>query len=100
MSQIFFKTTYLGKNCEVMTGWDPPLGFYHLTIFDPNASDDADTDVLWDGLDRLGFCRDIKNIEKAFQNLNINPPDEIYTLIDKKEGNVFYKWDSNQWVKY
>jgi hypothetical protein len=47
MSQIKFNVEFEGKKAEVMTGWDPPLGYYHLTIFDTDP--EAEDEILWDG---------------------------------------------------
>jgi len=97
MSQIKWKIEYKGKQAEVMTGWDPPLGYYHLTIFDldPNAEDE----LLWDGLGNLGFCRKLDTIRKTLDDLGITCPPGLFELIDQREGNTIYRWEDDEWQK-
>jgi hypothetical protein len=48
MSQIIFKTT---DNKTVITGWDRPLQYAHLTVFD------ADEEIVFSGLDSTDIFR-------------------------------------------
>jgi hypothetical protein len=98
MSQIKFKTLFNGKKAEVMTGWDPPLGYYHLTIFDTDPN--AEEEVLWDGLDLMGFCRKLDTIEKKLAELGIEAPPGLLELIDRREGNVIYRYDGTRWSRF
>jgi hypothetical protein len=97
MSQIKFNVEFEGKKAEVMTGWDPPLGYYHLTIFDTDP--EAEDEILWDGLGSMGFCRKLDRIEKTLADLGIEAPPGLLSLIDRREGNVVYKHDGNKWVE-
>lgn len=97
MSQIKFLATYNGKPAEVMAGWDPPLGYYHLTIFD--ADPNAEEELLWDGLGNMGFCRSLNKIKTTLESLNIEAPPSLLDLIDRREGNVVYRWIGDKWER-
>jgi hypothetical protein len=97
MSQIKFYVEFNGKKAEVITGWDPPLGYYHLTIYDTDPN--AEEEVLWDGLGSMGFCRKLDSIEKKLAELGIQAPSGLLKLIDRKEGNVVYKHDGKTWAQ-
>ena len=72
MSQVKFRTEYKGKQAEVMSGWDPPLGYYHLTIFDTDP--EAEEEIIWDGLNELGFSRKLASVQVKLYSLGITPP--------------------------
>jgi len=97
MSQIKFRTEFQGKAAEIMAGWDAPLGYYHFTVFD--ADPEAEEELLWDGLGNLGFCRKLDTIRETVDTLGLEPPPEFYDLIDRREGNVIYNWDGEQWIR-
>jgi hypothetical protein len=99
MSQIKFDTTYQDRDVEVMTGWDPPLGYYHLTVFDKDPN--TDDEVCFDTFSKLGFCRNLNAIKQMLMELNIKPPPETFNLVEKREGNVIYKWNGEEsvWTK-
>lgn len=97
MSQVLFDTQFRGHWVDVMSGWDPPLGYYHLTIFNLD-DDEGPPEVLWSGLDRLGFCRTLSKIQEALESLGITPPPEFFDIIDRKEGNISYRWDGTKWT--
>jgi len=97
MSQVKFNTTYKGLPAQVVSGWDRPLGYYHLTIY--NVRLDADEDVLWDGLSKLGFCRDIKLLREVIEGLGIKPPPDFYERVALNEGNVLHSYsESKGWT--
>ncbi len=98
MSQIKFDTRYQDKDVEVVTGWDPPLGYYHLTVFDKDP--ETEDEIVYDGLGLLGFCRTLKTVKQALLELNIEPPPETFDLVEKREGNVIYKWSGEGWNRY
>jgi hypothetical protein len=95
MSQVKFKAKYKGEDVEVVTGWDPPLGYYHLTIFD------ADNKAVFDGFDILGFCRKLNMIKEVMNTLGIQVPPETLDIVDRREGNVVYNWNGELsiWTK-
>jgi hypothetical protein len=95
MSQIKFDTRYKDRDIEVVMGWDPPLGYYHLTVFDKSPS--AEDEIVYDGLGKLGFCRQLDKIKQAVVSLNIEPPPEAFELVEKREGNVVYRWNGKEW---
>lgn len=100
MSQVRFETEFKNKPAEVVSGWDAPLSYYHLTIFDTDPA--APEEVFWSGLDVLGFTNDIDTIRNTLEKtLNINPPMGFYDLILRHEGNVIYYWDftKGEWVR-
>jgi hypothetical protein len=94
MSQIKFNALYEGKPAQVMAGWDRQLGYYHLTIFDLDPK--AEEEVLWDGLSKHGFCRNLNTIRDTLDDLGITPPPGLYYLVEEREGNVIYVWDASK----
>jgi hypothetical protein len=91
MSQINFKANK--GDVKVITGWDPPLGYYYLTIL-------KDDETIFDGFDMLGFCREIKKLEHLIRDLGIEIPPETLALIDRREGNVIYEYNGTSWNVY
>jgi len=95
MSQIRFNAKFDGKDVQVSTGWDRPLQYYHLTIFDMNPN--AEDDVVWSCLDHFGFCKSLDIIKDQLKKMNIECPEGTFDLIARKEGNVFYAWRDGKW---
>lgn len=87
MSRVFFPSEYNNQSVEVVVGWDRKGAFYHLTIFD------QDYNVLWDGLEHLGFCRDIRALENTLSSLVTNIPRKTINFVGECEGNVDYHWN-------
>jgi len=96
MSQVRFKTTYEGKNVEVMAGWDNPLQYYHLTIFN---LDDPDEEVIFSGMDHWGFStKSPDRLHEQLQMMGIESPVGFAERVQKKLGNVFMTWDGENWI--
>jgi len=94
MSQVKFKANYKGEDVEVVTGWDPPLGYYHLTIFD------ADNEVVFDAFEIIGFCRELNKLNILIKDLSIKIPPETLEIVFRREGNVIYKWNGESWNRH
>lgn len=97
MSQVKFKTKYDGKNVEVVGGWDNPLQSHHLTIFDLDAPDDAETDVLWCQMDHVGFPKTLEPLQKQLFIMGIDPPEGFWECCSLHEGNVVFTYRDNEW---
>jgi hypothetical protein len=89
VSRIAFQAEYEGQPAEVVVGWDRRLGYYHITIYD------LKDEILWDGLEHLGFCRDISTIERHLNSLVTPIPHNTINLVGEREGNVDYRWNEN-----
>jgi hypothetical protein len=96
MSQVIFKTEWNGKRVEVMAGWDAPMSFYHLTVFDPNPEPTAETDALWAEMDhhRISELDNVEIIKQDLAGLGIQPPPGFWNRVSPKcEGNIRFIWD-------
>lgn len=95
MSQVSYKTTYDGRNVEVVGGWDSPLNNYHLTVFDLDEA--AFTDVIYCQLDSfpLGQPRTTDPLKEALEDLGISAPDSFWETCAKQEGNTMYSITEN-----
>lgn len=98
MSRISFKATYEGREVEVVGGYDRPLDYYHLTVFNP---EDDDEECAWSGLDHLDFSqmRTLDYAKKQLESMGINPPDGFWERCEKKDGNVFHDWQCGEWIR-
>jgi hypothetical protein len=92
MSQVKFQTTYKGKRAEVMAGWDVPLKYYHLTVFNLDAEDDED-ECFYSGMDDNPFSvKTIGPLKVKLAQLGIEAPDGFWERAERKEGNTFYTY--------
>jgi len=96
MSQVNFKTQYLGKPVEVMAGWDRPLGHYFMTIFD--LAPDSDEETVWSTLDNPAKF-DLKGIQIKLYQLGIEEPDGFWMRVELQEGNVLHTFENGGWFR-
>lgn len=87
MSQIKFRALHKNQLVEVVAGWDVPLQFFHLTIYDMND------ESIWCNLDYFDFdeLKTTTPLKNALAKLNITPPDNFWDFVEKKEGNVIHR---------
>lgn len=94
MSQVKFETIYDGKNIEVVGGYDPPLNFYHFTIYNLDQEDD----IIWCNLSQyMAFPTNNDRYKELVKEMGIEVPEGFWELCEKKKGNVFYQWDGESW---
>lgn len=101
MSQIkFHHQTEDNITLEILAGWDYPLQYHFMVIFEMEKQEDGsllDTKTIWTNLNypksryHMNFYM---NILKLFK---INPPDGFRELCEKNERNAEYIWENNQW---
>lgn len=98
MSRVSFKTTYDGKKVEVVGGYDMPLDYYHLTVFNPPEDDE---ECAWAGLDHFDFSqmRTLDYAKEQLKSMGIEPPDGFWVLCGYRLGNAFFDWDGSGWVR-
>ncbi len=98
MSQVTFRTTYKGKRAEVMAGWDNPLRYYHLTVFNLDAGDDDD-ECFYSGMDADAFSvKTIGPLKGKLAELGIDPPAGFWEQVEPKRGNVFVRYANGEWL--
>lgn len=98
MSQVKFQTTYKGKRAEVMAGWDRPLSYYHLTVFNLDAEDDDD-ECFYSGMDGDPFAiKTIGPLKAKLAELGIKPPAGFWEHVEQKAGNIFVRYVDGQWL--
>lgn len=100
MSQVKFKTSLPdGTPIEVVSGWDEPLHYYHLTVF---YMDDRDEECLYSCLDEdKPFSHKDLNAHKAtLKRLGINAPDGFWERAERKAGNVTHIFENGIWNEY
>ena len=100
MSQVIFKSKIADKNVEVMGGWDPPMNYYHFTIFNLDLKPDDDEEIIWACIDNFRLSELPKSTEpyiKILEEFNIEPPEDFWELCNKKEGNVVYIFNGTNW---
>lgn len=98
MSRVSFKTTYEGREVEVVGGYDEPLRYYHLTVFNPPEDDE---ECAWSDLDHFSFdqMRTLDYAKKQLDSMGIKPPDGFWELCEHKLGNVFWGWQDGKWIR-
>jgi hypothetical protein len=98
MSQVKFRAEYKGKPVIVVGGYDRPLSYYHLTIFD--MDDDSDQDVVWSCLDGSDpfEVKSVEPLKEVLTKFGIEPPEGFWEQCSRKEGNVFHYWNGEQWI--
>jgi len=86
MSQVYFKANHNGKRVEVMSGYDPPLNYFFLTVFKVDLNDEEE-DLLWSELDHFGFdeLRTTEPLKKVLNDLEIVPPDNFWETVELQE---------------
>lgn len=100
MSQVKCKSTYLGKEVEVVAGWDRPLQSYHLTVFDLHPKDD-ESDVLYCQLEHFELFTptEIAPLVEVIEKMGIPVPPEFWEYASRKEGNIFYTHRNGEWER-
>jgi len=112
MSQVSFKSTaeHDGRrvNVEVVGGWDPPIGYYHLTIFFVDEEDkEKYGECLFSNLDHVNWMMKHRTIDSindfttVLKGYNIDSiPAGFLLRCSYKDENVFYfyKSDTKEWV--
>jgi hypothetical protein len=99
VSQVKFKTPFIGKRIEIMAGWDRPLQHYFLTIF--NLDEDED-EVYWSTLD---FPSDEDNhgterLRRQLDSMGIPAPEGFWERVERQEGNVNHDFKDGAWESY
>lgn len=99
MSQVIFDVVHQGARLEVVGGWDRPLNYFHLTIYDLDV--DNGEDIFWSGLDHFpgGGVSTIGELRDQLNALGIPPPEGFLELCALLEGNVRYKLIDGAWVR-
>ena len=99
MSQVRFNTEYNNEPALVVAGWDRPLQYYHLTVF--NNDENAEKECFYSDLDEPNpfSVKTIVPIQEKLKEMNIVPPDGFWDLVSKKEGNVFHTYVDSKWVR-
>lgn len=98
MSQVKFQTTYKDKRAEVVAGWDRPLSYYHLTVFNLDAGDD-DEECFYSGLDGNPFAiKTVGPLKAKLAELGIEAPPGFWEHVEPKLGNVFTRYVDGEWL--
>lgn len=99
MSQIKFKTTYQNKPVEVMAGWDKPLSYYHLTIFNLDPEEEDEETIYSDLEEPNPFgVKNVEVIKKKLDSFGIEVPDGFWDKVAEKRGNWIEIYDGYRWV--
>jgi hypothetical protein len=96
MSRISFKTD---GGLTVVAGWDVPLQGYFLSVFDDANEDELTYESLDDRNTRMGFRRDSAYFKDILVKLGIEAPIGFWELVEENEGNVFYTFRNDGWVR-
>jgi len=100
MSQVIFETEHPEYGpVEVISGWDSPLRYYHLTILRINPPEDED-ELVWCNLDH--FRDGLASAEEAgevLKGLGFEPPEGWGSMVTQKLGNVLFLWQDGRWVR-
>jgi hypothetical protein len=97
MSQVKFRMEYQGKKVEVVGGYDRPLDYHHLTVFDLDP--EAEDELVWSDLEHY-FPHQMRTIETAkreLEKLGIEPPEGFWEQCARKLGNALITWDGESW---
>jgi len=100
MSQVKFKTSYQGKPCEVMAGWDRPLAEFYMTLFDLDP--EADDETFWSA---IAFPSDVDRkstlrLRTKLVEFGITPPDGFWERVERREANVTHVLTPTGWESY
>ena len=93
MSQVQFFTK---EGLEIIGGWDHPLLYFFLTIFD------ADGESIWSNLDHFAIdeLTTTTALRRVLVEQDISPPEGFWDIVERKEGNFIYKWSKEEKVWY
>ena len=101
MSQVIFDSTHEGRRVSIMAGWDHPLQYFFLTVFNLDADEDTESDILWgtlghpDPRDKEGTER----IREQLKIMNLEPPKGFWDLLHRQERNVIHVYEEGVWKK-
>lgn len=100
MSQVKFKTSYQGKPCEVMAGWDRPLAEFYMTLFDLDP--EVDEEVVWSTLDAPdeSLAHETGYLRQRLGIMGITPPDGFWERVERREANVTHVLTPTGWESY
>lgn len=103
MSQVKFQCQYQGKPAEVVAGYDRPLNYYHLTVFDLSiAEDDYESDeCIYSDLNDAGCFshKHVDDLKPILNELGIDPPPGFWELCEQKVGNVIWIYAGEEWIQ-
>jgi hypothetical protein len=93
MSRVQFFTK---EGLEVVGGWDHPLRYFFLTIFD------AEKEAIWSELDHFSpsALHATQPLREVLHEHNITPPEGFWDGVERREGNVYRKWSEEKKVWY
>lgn len=97
MSQVSYRTTYMGVPVEVVSGWDPPLQYYHFTVFDLRP--DAEQEYFYSCLDEPDVFR-TKNCDRWKQKaeqMHLQLPSGFWEKVELKLGNIIISYRDGKW---
>jgi hypothetical protein len=98
MSQVSFKTVLDDSNIEVVGGYDRPLDYYHMSIFNLDVGE-FEEDVVYCNLREEIFPVYPDFYKRVLGEMGVNVPDGFWERCCRKEGNSFYKFRDGKWNK-
>ncbi len=100
MSQVNFRgTTKDGIPIEVQGGWDPPLEYYHFTIFD--VSNEDEEEILYSCLDEdIEMFQSNEHHKATLARFGVEAPEGFWERCDRKLGNVCFGIKDGKWAPY
>jgi hypothetical protein len=100
MSQVKFESQLAGKRVAVLSGWDPPLRHYFMTIYLLDEPAEEVDDIVWSTIkapsdaDSLGTQR----LKQQLTAMGIDVPVGFWERIERREGNIRYSFaPPNEW---
>ena len=101
MSQVFFNCECKGQRARVQAGWDRPLQYYHLTVFNLDADEDDDESCFYNDLDDPNCFakKDVEQLRPILDALGIEAPEGFWERCAQQLGNVFFEYVDGKWVQ-
>lgn len=96
--QIYFDN----DRYKVFAGWDAPLEGFFLDIHAVPEKVDEDPAEVWLSIDHwecCGMTTEISDVFGTLQSHGVCPPMGFRSILERREGNVVYVWDNEQWIK-
>lgn len=85
MSQVtFWGTDRTGQRVEVLAGWDEPMRWFFLVVFN------TDGETLYTNLDHPApaeLGRDTRAFRHVLQTRGVDAPEGFWERVERREGN-------------
>lgn len=98
MSQVQFSATLAGNiPVDIMAGWDHPLRYFFLSVFD--LREDAEAETLYSTIDDPSpeDSRSTARLQRKLDALGVTVPRDFWAIVERRERSVQYMFVDDRW---